>query len=142
MLRPRSEKAIPTRKQTCRTPSSSNIPQPYISNNVLQSRNNTQINNASNISRWPVQAERCSSFLGAQQHDHNIFVKEVLKWTYEMFANSIQFGPPSTLVQSVVASVPIRFQGYNDYFNTFFPLMMLNAFETVSFSQFVLINRS
>lgn len=142
VLRPRSEKAIPTRKQTCRTPNSSNIPQPYISNNVLQSRNNTQINNASNISRWPVQAERYSSFLGAQQHDHNIFVKEVLKWTYEMFANSIQFGPPSTLVQSVVASVPIRFQGYNDYFNTFFPLMMLNAFETVSFSQFVLINRS
>ncbi|OXB69083.1 hypothetical protein ASZ78_009559 [Callipepla squamata] len=81
---------------------------------------------------WPVRAERCSSFLGAKQPDHNIFVTEVLKWTYEMFANSTQFGPPNSLLQSVVASVPIRFQGYNDYFNTFFPLMMLNAFETLA----------
>uniref|UniRef100_A0A8C3KZW7 Senataxin n=1 Tax=Chrysolophus pictus TaxID=9089 RepID=A0A8C3KZW7_CHRPC len=131
VLRPLSEKATPTRNQIRKTPSSSNIPQPRISNNVLQPRN-TQINNASNISRRPVRAEHCSSFLGAQQHDHNIFVKEVLKWTYEMFANSMQFGPPNTLLQSVVASVPIRFQGYNDYFNTFFPLMMLNAFETLA----------
>uniref|UniRef100_A0A8C2Y7V8 Senataxin n=1 Tax=Coturnix japonica TaxID=93934 RepID=A0A8C2Y7V8_COTJA len=131
-LKPLSEKAVPTRNQAFKTPSSSNIPQPYISNNILQSRN-TQINNASNISRRPVRAEHSSSFIGAQQYDHNIFVNEVLQWTYEMFANSIQFGPPSTLVQSVVASVPIRFQGYNDYFNTFFPLVMLNAFETVSF---------
>uniref|UniRef100_A0A8C9FHK9 Senataxin n=1 Tax=Pavo cristatus TaxID=9049 RepID=A0A8C9FHK9_PAVCR len=112
VLRPPSEKATPTRNQTCKTPSSSNIPQPHISNNHY------------------------SSFLGAQQHDHNIFVKEVLKWTYEMFANSIQFGPPNTLLQSVVASVPIRFQGYNDYFNTFFPLMMLNAFETLCLFSF------
>uniref|UniRef100_G1N2Q1 Senataxin n=1 Tax=Meleagris gallopavo TaxID=9103 RepID=G1N2Q1_MELGA len=130
-LRPPSEKATSTRNQTCKTPSSSKIPQPQISNNVLQPRN-TQSNNASNISRRPVRAEHSSSFLGAQQHDHNIFVKEVLKWTYEMFANSMQFGPPNTLLQSVVASVPIRFQGYNDYFNTFFPLMMLNAFETLA----------
>ncbi|NXJ10587.1 SETX helicase, partial [Odontophorus gujanensis] len=128
VLRPLSEKAVPARNQTCKTPSFSNTPQP---NNVLQSRN-TQINNASNISRRPVGAEHCSSFLGAKQPDHNIFVKEVLKWTYEMFANSTQFGPPNTLLQSVVASVPIRFQGYNDYFNTFFPLMMLNAFETLA----------
>ncbi|XP_052523433.1 probable helicase senataxin isoform X1 [Tympanuchus pallidicinctus] len=131
VLRPPSEKATPTGNQTCKTPGSINIPQPRISNNVLQPRN-THINNASNISRRPARAEHCSSFLGAQQHDHNIFVKEVLKWTYEMFANSMQFGPPNTLLQSVVASVPIRFQGYNDYFNTFFPLMMLNAFETLA----------
>ncbi|XP_042686600.1 probable helicase senataxin isoform X2 [Centrocercus urophasianus] len=131
VLRPPSEKATPTGNLTCKTPGSINIPQPRISNNVLQPRN-THINNASNISRRPARAEHCSSFLGAQQHDHNIFVKEVLKWTYEMFANSMQFGPPNTLLQSVVASVPIRFQGYNDYFNTFFPLMMLNAFETLA----------
>ncbi|OXB73495.1 UNVERIFIED_CONTAM: hypothetical protein H355_012462 [Colinus virginianus] len=128
VLRPLSEKAIPARNQTCKTPSFSNVPQP---NNVLQSRN-TQFNSASNIPRRPARAEHCSSFLGAKQPDHNIFVTEVLKWTYEMFANSTQFGPPNSLLQSVVASVPIRFQGYNDYFNTFFPLMMLNAFETLA----------
>ncbi|NXC45496.1 SETX helicase, partial [Penelope pileata] len=130
VLRPPNGKAIPTRNQTYKTPSFSNIPQPHMSN-VLQSRN-AQVNNASNISRRPAQAEYRSSFLGAQQLDHSIFVKEVLKWTYEMFANFSQFGPPSMLLQSVVASVPIRFQGYNDYFNTFFPLMMLNAFETLA----------
>uniref|UniRef100_A0A8B9QZ79 Senataxin n=1 Tax=Anas platyrhynchos TaxID=8839 RepID=A0A8B9QZ79_ANAPL len=130
VVRPPNGKALPTGNQTHKTPSSSNTPQPCVSRNVLQSRNEL-INNASNIPRRPVREERVS-FLGAQQRDHSIFVTEVLKWTYEMFVNSSQFGPPSNLVQSIVASVPVRFQGYNDYFNTFFPLMMLNAFETVS----------
>lgn len=49
-----------------------------------------------------------------------------------MFANFSHFGTPDNLLQSIVASVPVQFQGYDDYFNTFFPLMMLNAFETVS----------
>ncbi|OPJ67742.1 putative helicase senataxin [Patagioenas fasciata monilis] len=53
-------------------------------------------------------------------------------WTYDMFASCSQFGPPSHLLQSVVAPVPVQFQGYSDYFNTFFPLMMLNAFETLA----------
>lgn len=130
VVRPPNVKALPTGNQTFKTPSSSNIPQPCVSGNVLQSRN-VHTNNASNMSRRPVR-EEYSSFLGAQQRDHSIFVKEVLKWTYEMFVNSSQFGPPSNLLQSIVASVPIRFQGYNDYFNTFFPLMMLNAFETLA----------
>ncbi|XP_035197919.1 probable helicase senataxin isoform X2 [Oxyura jamaicensis] len=130
VVRPPNGKAVPTGNQTFKTPSSSNVPQPGVSRNVLQSRN-VHTNNASNMSRRPVR-EEYSSFLGAQQRDHSIFVKEVLKWTYEMFVNSSQFGPPSNLLQSVVASVPIRFQGYNDYFNTFFPLMMLNAFETLA----------
>ncbi|NXL94083.1 SETX helicase, partial [Alectura lathami] len=128
VLRPPVGRAAPPGNQACRAPSSSNAPQPGISNNVLRPQN-PQVNN---VSRRPVQGEYCSSFLGAQQLDHSIFVKEVLKWTYEMFENSSKFGPPSILLQSVVASVPIRFQGYNDYFNTFFPLMMLNAFETLA----------
>ncbi|KAM9271460.1 putative helicase senataxin isoform 2-T3 [Morus bassanus] len=123
-------KPVPTGNQTCRPPSFSNVPQPHTSNNVLQSQNR-QNDNASNISRRPAR-EVYSSFLGAQQRDHSIFVNEVLKWTYEMFANFSQFGPPTNLLQSVVAPVPVQFQGYNDYFNTFFPLMMLNAFETLA----------
>ncbi|KAM9256851.1 putative helicase senataxin isoform 1-T1 [Cariama cristata] len=131
VLRPPKAKAIPVGNQTCKHPSFSNVPQPRISDNVLQSQNRHN-NNASNISRRPGQETYYPSFLGAQQRDHSIFVNEVLKWTYEMFANSSQFGPPSILLQSVVASVPVQFQGYNDYFNTFFPLMMLNAFETLA----------
>ncbi|KFV51845.1 putative helicase senataxin, partial [Gavia stellata] len=130
VVRPPNAKAVPVGNQTCKSPSFSNVPQPHISNNVLQSQNR-QNDNASNISRRPAR-EAYSSFLGASQRDHSIFVNEVLKWTYEMFANSSQFGPPSNLLQSVVASVPVQFQGYNDYFNTFFPLMMLNAFETLA----------
>uniref|UniRef100_A0A8C4JUQ6 Senataxin n=1 Tax=Dromaius novaehollandiae TaxID=8790 RepID=A0A8C4JUQ6_DRONO len=131
VFRPPNAKAVPAENQMCRTPSFSNIPQPCASSNVLRPQN-TQIDNASNISRRPVREEYYSSFLGAQQRDHSIFVKEVLKWTYEMFANCSQYGPPDSLLQSVVASVPVKFLGYNDYFNTFFPLMMLNAFETLA----------
>ncbi|XP_035748290.1 probable helicase senataxin isoform X2 [Egretta garzetta] len=130
MVRPPNAKALPIANQMYKSPSFSNVPQPCISN-ILQSQNR-QNDNASNISRRPAREAYYSSFLGAQQRDHNIFVNEVLKWTYEMFANCSQFGPPRNLLQSVVASVPVQFQGYNDYFNTFFPLMMLNAFETLA----------
>uniref|UniRef100_A0A8C3PPI7 Senataxin n=1 Tax=Calidris pygmaea TaxID=425635 RepID=A0A8C3PPI7_9CHAR len=131
VARPPSLKAMPIGNGTCKSPSFSNVPQPCISKNVLQPQNRPN-DNASNISRRPAGETYYSSFLGAQQHDHSIFVNEVLKWTYEMFANCSQFGPPSSLQQSVVASVPVRFQRYDDYFNTFFPLMMLNAFETLA----------
>ncbi|XP_075573052.1 putative helicase senataxin isoform X2 [Pelecanus crispus] len=132
VVRPPNAKTVPTGNQMCKSPSFSNVPQPSISKNVLQPQNR-QNNNASNISRRPAQeAYYYSSCLGAQQRDHSIFVNEVLKWTYQMFANCSQFGPPGNLLQTVVAPVPVRFQGYNDYFNTFFPLMMLNAFETLA----------
>ncbi|NXS16100.1 SETX helicase, partial [Mystacornis crossleyi] len=120
----------PVGNPSCRSPSLSNAPQPLSSSNVLQSQNR-RYDNASNISRGPGQ-ETYSSFLGAQQRDYSIFVNQVLKWTYEMFANFSYFGTPNNLLQSIVASVPVQFQGYNDYFNTFFPLMMLNAFETLA----------
>ncbi|NWZ68424.1 SETX helicase, partial [Acrocephalus arundinaceus] len=117
-------------KPTCRSPSFSNVPQPLSSNNVLQSQNR-HYDNASNISRGPAR-ESYSSFLGTQQRDYSIFVNQVLKWTYDMFANFSLFGTPDNLLQSIVASVPVQFQGYNDYFHTFFPLMMLKAFETLA----------
>ncbi|NXD00925.1 SETX helicase, partial [Certhia familiaris] len=123
-------KPVPAGNPTYRSPSFSNVPQPLSSNNVLQSQNR-HYDNASNISRGPGR-ETYSSFLGAQQRDYSIFVNQVLKWTYEMFANFSLFGTPNNLLQSIVASVPVQFQGYNDYFNTFFPLMMLNAFETLA----------
>ncbi|NXY35174.1 SETX helicase, partial [Pomatorhinus ruficollis] len=118
---PPCPKPAPAGNPTCKSPSFSN---------VLQSQNR-YYDNASNISRGSGQ-ETYSSFLGAQQRDYSIFVNQVLKWTYEMFANFHLFGTPNNLLQSIVASVPVKFQGYNDYFNTFFPLMMLNAFETLA----------
>uniref|UniRef100_A0ACB8F085 Uncharacterized protein n=1 Tax=Sphaerodactylus townsendi TaxID=933632 RepID=A0ACB8F085_9SAUR len=70
--------------------------------------------------------------VNTQKRDYSVFNKEVLKWTYEMFARFSQFGVPESLLQSIVAAVPARFRDYDDYFDTFFPLMMLNAFETVA----------
>ncbi|XP_026543099.1 probable helicase senataxin isoform X2 [Notechis scutatus] len=67
-----------------------------------------------------------------QPRDHSIFTKEILKWSYDMFANFRELGPPNHLLQAVVNSVPVKFQNYDDYFKTFFPLMMLNAFEEVT----------
>ncbi|NXR71729.1 SETX helicase, partial [Pycnonotus jocosus] len=127
---PLCPKPAPAGNPTCKPPSFSNVPQPLSSNNVLQSQNR-HYDNASNISRGPGR-ETYSSFLGTQHRDHSIFVNQVLKWTYEMFANFSLFGTPDNLLQSIVASVPVQFQGYNDYFHTFFPLMMLNAFETLA----------
>uniref|UniRef100_A0A2K6TZH2 Probable helicase senataxin n=1 Tax=Saimiri boliviensis boliviensis TaxID=39432 RepID=A0A2K6TZH2_SAIBB len=60
------------------------------------------------------------------------FVKEVLKWKYEMFLNFNQCGPPASLCQSISRPVPVRFHDCGDYFNVFFPLMVLNTFETVA----------
>ncbi|NWQ62471.1 SETX helicase, partial [Neopipo cinnamomea] len=121
---------VPVGNQPLKASGFSNVPQAQVSNNVLQSQNR-QLDNALNISRGSGRGAY-SSFLGAQQRDHGIFVNQVLTWTYEMFANFSYFGTPNNFLQSVVASVPVQFQDYNDYFNTFFPLMMLNAFETLA----------
>ncbi|XP_068012059.1 probable helicase senataxin isoform X2 [Melanerpes formicivorus] len=126
VARPPGVRAAPTAAQPPRPPSVSNVPQPYSYGNVLQSHNR-QNEIAPAASRG---AARSSP--GAKQRDNTTFVNEVLNWTYESIANCSQFGPPSSLLQSVVAPVPVHFQGYNDYFNTFFPLMMLNAFETLA----------
>ncbi|NXF09612.1 SETX helicase, partial [Smithornis capensis] len=120
----------PGGNQAYSAPGFSSVPQAHVSNNVLQSQNR-QYENALNISRGAGQGAY-SSFLGAQQRDYSIFVNQVLKWTYDMFTNFSYFGTPNNLLQSIVASVPVQFQSYNDYFNTFFPLMMLNAFETLA----------
>ncbi|XP_014385376.1 PREDICTED: probable helicase senataxin isoform X3 [Myotis brandtii] len=70
-------------------------------------------------------------FLSSQSIS-DTFIKEVLKWKYEMFAKFDQCGPPTSLCQAISRSVPVRFQDCEDYFSVFFPLVLLNAFETVA----------
>ncbi|NXX41042.1 SETX helicase, partial [Tricholaema leucomelas] len=130
VVRPPSVRPTPAATQAPRPPSFSNIPQPYSYGKVLQSHNRqNEITPAA--ARGAARGSH-SAGLGSPQRDNNTFVNEVLNWTYESIANFSQFGPPSNLLQSIVAPVPVHFQGYNDYFNTFFPLMMLNAFETLA----------
>ncbi|XP_007942395.1 probable helicase senataxin [Orycteropus afer afer] len=72
------------------------------------------------------------SILSSSQSISDTFVKEILKWKYEMFVNFDQCGPPASLSQSISRPVPVRFQDCEDYFNVFLPLMILNTFETVA----------
>lgn len=73
-----------------------------------------------------------ANIFSSSQPISDTFIKEVLKWKYEMFAKFDQCGPPTTLCQAISRPVPVRFQDYKDYFSVFFPLVLLNAFETVS----------
>ncbi|XP_044899488.1 probable helicase senataxin isoform X2 [Felis catus] len=77
-------------------------------------------------------ASSAVNVLLSSQSISDTFVKEVLKWKYEMFVNFDQCGPPTSLCQSISRPVPVRFQDCGDYFNVFFPLMILNTFETVA----------
>ncbi|NXG61810.1 SETX helicase, partial [Hemiprocne comata] len=128
--KPPHARTAPTGNQTWKPPSSSNVPQ-VPGSNVLQPQNR-QNDNASNVARRPAQEVCPPAFFEPKQRDHSTFVNEVLKWTYEMFANSSECGPPGDLLRSVVAPVPVQFWGEKQYFETFFPLMMLNAFETLA----------
>ncbi|XP_074871141.1 putative helicase senataxin isoform X2 [Carettochelys insculpta] len=141
LSKPENPKAVSSENQIFRAPSFSSSPRLQTSNNVLRPQN-MQTSIAPSFPRRSASGahsgqEGLSSFLQAnglvtQQHDHSIFVGEILKWNYEMFASFSQFGLPHNLLQSVMVSVPVKFEGYNDYFNTFFPLLMLNAFETLA----------
>uniref|UniRef100_K9J0R7 Putative helicase senataxin n=1 Tax=Desmodus rotundus TaxID=9430 RepID=K9J0R7_DESRO len=68
----------------------------------------------------------------SSQSISDTFVKEVLKWKYEMFVNFDQCGLPASLCQTISRPVPVRFQDSGDYFNVFLPLMVVNTFETVA----------
>lgn len=76
-----------------------------------------------------------STFLVAgclPQLDQAWLMQEVLHWKYEMFDNFQQFGPPSNLCPLPLMKVPLKFSCYDEYFKVYFPLMLQNAFESVS----------
>ncbi|KAM6431442.1 putative helicase senataxin [Liasis olivaceus] len=111
-------------------------------NNISQPHNVRNSHVPGNINKMPVPhsgtgQEARPSFAQAssthsQHRDHRFFTKCILKWSYDMFANSRELGPPNHLLQAIVNPVPVKFQNYDDYFNIFFPLMILNAFEEVA----------
>uniref|UniRef100_A0A670YHI7 Senataxin n=1 Tax=Pseudonaja textilis TaxID=8673 RepID=A0A670YHI7_PSETE len=114
-----------------------NLLGPRNGNNLSTQPYGVQQNSRLVSTRSDTGQETCPSFARVtsshnQPRDHSIFTKEILKWSYDMFANFKELGPPNHLLQAVVNSVPVKFQNYDDYFKTFFPLMMLNAFEEVS----------
>lgn len=84
----------------------------------------------------PVSASSAVNILLPSQSIFDTFIKEVLKWKYQMFLNFDKCGAPPSLSQSISRPVPVRFQDCAEYFNVFLPLIILNAFETVSMLYF------
>uniref|UniRef100_A0A6I8P6J3 Senataxin n=1 Tax=Ornithorhynchus anatinus TaxID=9258 RepID=A0A6I8P6J3_ORNAN len=84
------------------------------------------------VQRGPRNPYPLVNSFATQQSYYNLFLNEVLKWKYEMFKDVCQLGPPASLCKTILNPVPISFHNYDDYFHIFFPLMILNTFETVS----------
>lgn len=80
----------------------------------------------------PMSASSPGNILLPSQSIFDTFIKEVLKWKYQMFLNFDKCGAPTSLCQSISRPVPVRFQDCAEYFNVFLPLIILNAFETVA----------
>ncbi|XP_072344698.1 probable helicase senataxin isoform X4 [Scyliorhinus torazame] len=71
--------------------------------------------------------------LTEQQHrDQSYLINAILKWSYQMFDSFDQFGAPDSLCEFTPREVPERFQSYEEYFHTFYPLLMLNLFEQLA----------
>ncbi|XP_069743147.1 probable helicase senataxin isoform X2 [Narcine bancroftii] len=84
----------------------------------------------------PFLSERQAS-PGIEMRDHHqwnqsYLINAVLKWTYQMFDMFEQFGAPDMLCEFPPREVPERFGSYEDYFKTFYPLLMLNLFEQLA----------
>ncbi|XP_078406121.1 putative helicase senataxin isoform X2 [Cetorhinus maximus] len=67
-----------------------------------------------------------------RHHDQSYLINAILKWNYQMFDSFDQFGAPDSLCEFPPREVPERFQSYEDYFQTFYPLLMLNLFEQLA----------
>ncbi|XP_072096201.1 probable helicase senataxin isoform X2 [Mobula birostris] len=67
-----------------------------------------------------------------RQRDQFELINAVLKWNYDMFDMFDQFGAPEELCEIPLRAVPDRFGSYEEYFNTFYPLLMLNLFEQLA----------
>ncbi|XP_021497917.1 probable helicase senataxin isoform X2 [Meriones unguiculatus] len=80
----------------------------------------------------PMSASSPLNILLPSQSIFDTFIKEVLKWKYQMFLNFDKCGAPPSLCQSISRPVPVRFQDCVEYFNVFLPLIILNAFETAA----------
>ncbi|XP_036185166.1 probable helicase senataxin isoform X6 [Myotis myotis] len=119
-------------------PASPLSPKPRAEVNSLYNIPHSPIPNNSSRQAFKLPFGECRPFsspaniFSSSQPISDTFIKEVLKWKYEMFAKFDQCGPPTTLCQAISRSVPVRFQDYKDYFSVFFPLVLLNAFETVA----------
>ncbi|XP_062333403.1 probable helicase senataxin [Osmerus eperlanus] len=56
-------------------------------------------------------------------------IQNILRWTYDMFTNYKQFGAPTDLCAFPLVPVGTHFKSFDEYYKTFYPLLLINAFE-------------
>ncbi|XP_067279043.1 probable helicase senataxin isoform X2 [Pseudorasbora parva] len=64
--------------------------------------------------------------------DLSVLIQAILKWEYRMLENYKTFGSPTDLCQLPLKEVPVMFPSYLEYFNTLYPLLLINAFEEMA----------
>ncbi|XP_036384373.1 probable helicase senataxin isoform X2 [Megalops cyprinoides] len=65
----------------------------------------------------------------SHKFDQSVLIQTVLKWTYDMFCSYTQFGVPSDLCSIPLKEVASTYRSYDEYFETFYPLLLINTFE-------------
>ncbi|XP_051536202.1 probable helicase senataxin isoform X2 [Myxocyprinus asiaticus] len=68
----------------------------------------------------------------SQKFDLSVLTQAILKWEYRMLANYKTFGSPDDLCQLPLKEVPEKFHSYLEYFNTLYPLLLMNVFEEIA----------
>ncbi|KTG37561.1 hypothetical protein cypCar_00011137 [Cyprinus carpio] len=64
--------------------------------------------------------------------DLSVLTQAILKWEYRMLDNYKASGSPHDLCQLPLKKVPVQFSSYQEYFNTLYPLLHMNAFEEMA----------
>ncbi|XP_077050590.1 putative helicase senataxin isoform X2 [Siphateles boraxobius] len=64
--------------------------------------------------------------------DLSVLIQAILKWEYGMLENYKTFGSPNDLCQLPLKEVPVMFPSYLEYFNSLYPLLLINAFEEMA----------
>ncbi|XP_073680895.1 probable helicase senataxin isoform X1 [Garra rufa] len=66
------------------------------------------------------------------KYDLSVLTQAILKWEYRMLDNYKAFGSPHDLCHLPLKKVPVHFPSYVEYFNTLYPLLLINAFEEMA----------
>ncbi|XP_018421253.1 PREDICTED: probable helicase senataxin [Nanorana parkeri] len=123
----------PVPRPTMQPPAQSKAPVSQTTSNVLKpliNQNNIPLQCTFNSVRGT--GRNSLAAIRTPQRDQNWLVREVLHWSFEMFDNISQFGVSKKLCQLPLLKVRLEFSGYDEYFNTFCPLMLLNTFESLA----------
>uniref|UniRef100_A0A3P8Z4G2 Senataxin n=2 Tax=Esox lucius TaxID=8010 RepID=A0A3P8Z4G2_ESOLU len=66
------------------------------------------------------------------RYDPNYLIQGILSWTFDMFSNYKEFGLPSEICELQLETVGLNFNSYDEYYNTFYPVLLTNAFEELA----------